>query len=78
MNEELNLHLFKFPATEREIARCHFVAECLANLRNAERNLHARGVHDILEVDKDALRSFWAEIGIVSWILHRTNKRLEH
>ena len=78
MNEELNLHLFKFPAAEREIARRHFVAERLTNLRNAERNLHACGVHDILEIDKDALRSFWAEIGIISWILNRTNKRLEH
>jgi hypothetical protein len=24
------------------------------------------------------LRSFWAEIGIISWILNCTNKRLEH
>src|SRR3982751_1863963 len=37
--EVFELHLFKFAGSKGEIARINFVPECLADLRNAERQL---------------------------------------
>ena len=48
--EELQFHLLKLAGTEGEVAGRDLVAEGLADLTNAERNLLAGGALDILEV----------------------------
>ena len=62
LNEELHLHLFKLAHAEHELARYNLVAECLANLRDAERQLHASALLHVEVVDKDALRRFRTEV----------------
>src|SRR5260221_2921994 len=44
MAEELDLHLLEFPAAEGIVARVDLIAKCLADLRDAKRQLHARAV----------------------------------
>ena len=61
MAEELDLHLFELARAEGEVARRDLVAEALADLGDAERDADARAVHDVLEVDEDALGRFGAE-----------------
>ena len=39
--EEFHFHLLEFPHPEYELAGDDFIPECLANLRDSERNLHA-------------------------------------
>ena len=56
--EELDLHLLELARAEREIPRRDLVAKALADLRDAERNLHPRAVEHVLEVDEDALGRF--------------------
>jgi len=58
VDEILHLHLLKLARAEDEVARRDLVAERLANLRNAERQLHAAGVDHVLEIDEHALRRF--------------------
>ena len=77
-DEELDLHLLEFAAAEGEIARRDFVAEGLADLRDAERNAHARGIADIPEVGEDALRGFGAQIRERVLVADRTTVGLEH
>src|SRR5207253_2032346 len=48
--EELDLHLLEFPTTKRVVARIDLIAERLAHLRDAERELQACAVEHILEV----------------------------
>ncbi len=62
LDEELHLHLLEFAGAEDEVARCDLVAEALADLRDAERRLLARGGHHVLEVHEDALRGLRTEV----------------
>ena len=55
-HEELHLHLLELAHAEEEVAGRDLVAEALADLRDAERRLHAHRRRDVLEVDEDALR----------------------
>ena len=54
------------------------VAERLADLRDAERRLLARGRLHVLEVDEDALRGLGAQVGDRGVVLHRADVGLEH
>ena len=76
--EELQLHLLEFTHAENEVARCDLVAERLADLADAERQLAARGALHVDEVHKDALRRLRAEIHGVLRVLRDALERLEH
>mmetsp|Transcript_722 Transcript_722/g.2311 ORF Transcript_722/g.2311 Transcript_722/m.2311 type:complete len:278 (+) Transcript_722:792-1625(+) len=78
LDEVLDLHLLEFTAPEDEIPRGDLIAEGLANLGNAKGNLGAGNFPDVLEVDKDALRSFRAEIGRGGRALEGTDLSGEH
>ena len=54
------------------------VAEALADLRDAEGQLDAAGVDDVLEVGEDPLRGLGPEIGDVRLALQGADERLEH
>ena len=45
---------------------------------DAERHLPAGGIHDVLEVDEDALRRLRAQPDLVGGILHRAHEGAEH
>src|SRR5260370_25695536 len=78
MAKELDLHLLKLPAAEGVITRIDLVAESFADLGHAERQLKARAVEDVVEVDEDTLRSLGAEIGFVFFIVNRADIGLKH
>ena len=78
LTEELQLHLLEFTHAENEVARRDLVAERLADLADAERQLAARGALHVDEVHKDALRRLRAEIHGVLRVLRDALERLEH
>ena len=71
-------HLLKLPGAEGEVARGDLIAEGLAHLAHAEGQLPAGGALDVLEVDKDALGGFGAEVDGVFCVLGNTLEGLEH
>ena len=78
LTEELQLHLLEFTHAENEVARRDLVAERLADLADAERQLAARGALHVDEVHKDALRRLRAKIHGVLRVLRDALERLEH
>ena len=60
MAEKLNLHLLKFATAEGVVAGIDLIAECLADLRDAEGQLEARAVEDVAKIGKNPLSCFWA------------------
>ena len=54
------------------------VAERLADLRDAERDLLAGGFKDVFELGKDGLGGFWPQIGDIVGALDRADVGLEH
>ena len=77
-DEVFDLHLLELTGAEDEVARVDFVAESLTDLGDAERQLHATRVDDVLEVDEDALGGLRAEIGRGRSVLHGADVSLEH
>src|SRR5262245_53662497 len=65
MAEELELGLVELARAEGEVSRRDLVAEGGACVADAEGHLDARRVHDVLELDEDALSGFGAEVGLV-------------
>ena len=78
MAEELDLHLLELARAEGEVPRRDLVAKALADLRDAEGNLHPRAVEHVLEVDEDALRRFRPQKGGPLFAAQRADDRLEH
>ena len=76
--EELQLHLFKLPDTENEVAGGDFVAEGLADLAHAEGQLAAGGALGVDEVGENALGRLGPQIHGVLGILGDALERLEH
>ena len=76
--EELQLHLLELTRAEGEVAGCDLIAEGLANLADAERNLLSGRALDVLEVDKDALRGLRAQVDLVLGVLGHALIGLEH
>ena len=76
--EELKLHLLELAGTEGEVARGDLVAEGLADLANAERNLLTGSALNVLEVDKDTLCGLRTEIQLVLCVLGNALEGLEH
>ena len=81
-DEELHLHLLELPGPEDEVAGGDLVAERLADLADAERDLPARGLQHVAEVNEDALRGLRAEVGQPGLVLYRaevgTQQAVEH
>src|SRR6185437_10136413 len=77
-DEKLHLHLLELSGPEDEVAGRDLVAETLADLRDSERWLFARGRHDIEEVDENALRGFRPEVVETLLGLDGTEECLEH
>src|SRR5207344_1839335 len=63
---------------EDEVARRDLVAERLADLRDPERNLLARGLLHDREVDEHPLRRLGSEVGLARLVLDGAHVRLEH
>ena len=61
-DEELHLHLFELTHAEDELPRHDLVAERLADLGNAERQLHAAGLLHVQEINEDTLRRFGPQV----------------
>ena len=62
MAEVLDLHLLKLTRAEDVVARVDFVAERLADLRDAEGQLHAAGIEHIFVLHENRLRSLRSQI----------------
>ena len=77
-HEVLHLHLLELAHPEHEVAGRDLVAEGLADLRDAERDLLARALLDVLEVDVRALGGLGAEVDDGALVLHRAHVAGEH
>ena len=76
--EKFHLHLFELAGAENEIARRHLVTECFADLRDAERQPHARGVQHVFVFQKNALRRFGTQINFGVLVLKHADIGVEH
>ena len=77
-DEVLHLHLLELAHPEDEVARADLVAERLADLGDPERQLLARRLLDVLEVDVRALGRLRAQVDDRRLVLDRAHERLEH
>jgi hypothetical protein len=77
LDEVLHLHLLELACAEDEVAGRDLVAERLADLGDAERRLAARRVHDVEEVEEDALRGLRPQVVQAGLVLDDAEKRLE-
>src|ERR1700677_1691968 len=77
LDEELHLHLLELAGPEDEVARGDLVAERLADLPDAERDLLPRGLQHVLEVDEDALGGLRAQVGEPGLVLDRAQVRTQ-
>ena len=77
-DEVLHLHLLELAHPEDEVAGADLVAERLADLGDPERQLLARRLLDVLEVDVRALGGLGAQVDDRGVLLDRAHERLEH
>src|SRR5439155_16716855 len=77
-DEVLHLHLLELAHPEDEVARADLVPEALADLGDAERQLLARRLLDVLEVDVGALRRLGPKVDDRGVVLDRAHAGLEH
>ena len=77
-HEVLHLHLLELAHPEHEVAGRDLVAEGLADLGDAEGQLLAARLLDVLEVDVRTLGGLGAEVDDVRLLLDRAHVRLEH
>src|SRR6266545_4390131 len=63
LNKILQLQLLKLTRPQDEVARCNFVAKCLAQLSNTKRKLAPHGGLYVEKVYENSLRSLRSEIG---------------
>ena len=78
LDEVLHLHLLELAGAEDEVPGRDLVAERLADLRDPERDLLARGAEHVLEVDVDPLRGLGPQIDDGRLVLDRPHEGLEH
>src|SRR5688572_4545050 len=64
-DEELHLHLFKFPHTEDELSCDDLIPECFTYLGDSKRYLHPSCFLHIKKVDKNPLSRFRPQINLV-------------
>ena len=78
VDEEFEFHLLELAAAEGEVPWRDFVAERLADLRDAEWNLDPAGVDDVVEVGEDSLGGLGSEVGLRTLVANRAAVGLEH
>ena len=78
LDEELDLHDLELAGAEDEVAGGDLVAEGLADLGDAERELAASGVEDVVEVYEDALCGLGPEVDPVFVGLDGADVGLKH
>ena len=76
--EEFHFHLLEFPGPENEVARRDLVAEALADLTDAKRQLAAHGALNVLEVDEHALGRFWTQVNRALCVFQNSLERFKH
>ena len=76
--EKFKLHLLKLARSECEVTGCNLVSERLTHLTDTERYLLAARSLNALEVYKNTLRRFGAEINNGRRVLCNALERLEH
>jgi hypothetical protein len=78
LDEELHLHLLELAGAEDEVARRDLVAERLALLADAERDLLPAGGEHVLVVDEDALGGLRAQEREAALVLDRADVGAQH
>src|SRR5437762_7400976 len=78
LDEELHLHLLELARAKYEIARSDLVAESLADLRDAERNLLPRRLLDVEKIHVDALRRLRPQIDRKSTRLNSSHRCISY
>ena len=78
LHEVLHLHLLELAHAEDELAGHDFIAEGLADLRDAEGQLHAARLLHVQVVHEDSLGRFGTQVYGGSTVVRRTDLRLEH
>src|SRR3989344_689199 len=63
----------EFLSAKNEVARCNFVTECLADLRNTERQFHPCRFKYGLKIGKHCLGKLPPQIYLVLLVFYRTN-----
>ena len=76
--EKLQLHLLELTGPEGEVAGGNLIAERLTDLTDTERQLPSGGTLCVLELHKNALRGFRAQIDGAGGVLRNADKGLEH
>ncbi|MPM88327.1 hypothetical protein SDC9_135429 [bioreactor metagenome] len=76
--EKFQLHLLKFADAENEVAGGNFVAEALARLSDAERQLAPGCALHVFEVYEHALRRFRTQIQLGAAVLRHALMGFEH
>src|ERR1043166_1331782 len=78
LDEEFQFHLLELARAECEVAWIDLVAEGLADLADAERDLLTRNIKHVLELHEDGLGSFRAQVGHILRALDWPDVGLEH
>src|SRR5688572_17570499 len=78
LDEELDLHLLELYVAKDEVAGRDLVAEDLADLGDAERQLLPGYREDVLVLDEDRLRSLWPQVDFDARFADRADGRAEH
>ena len=77
-DEKLHFHLFELASPENKIAWRDFVSEGFADLSDSERDLLARGLLHVQEVDVNSLSGFRAQINDRCRVFERPHMGFEH
>ena len=77
-DEKFQFRLFKLAHAEDEVLGGDFVAERLADLGDAERQLARRGIDDVLKLGENRLRGFGAQVGDVVFVDDGADGGFEH
>ena len=78
LDEKFQFHLLELARAEGVIARRDFVAERLADLRDAERDALPRRFQDIFELRENRLRGFGTQINNIFFAFDWPSVRFEH
>ena len=76
--KELHLHLLELAHTEYELTRNDFVTECLTNLCDTKRNLHAAGLLHVQVVNENTLSGLRTQIYLHCAVCRRAHLGREH
>ena len=77
-HEHLELHLLKLAHAEDEVSWADLVAERLADLGDAERDLLARRIAHVLVLHIGALRRLWTQVDHRGILFNGAHEGLEH